>query len=199
MPYLVKILAENIRRYHQLKMLIEQTKKQDNLLKTINAGLENSIGLMESLPLKDNKILSDLRNYHQSYNKVIDLYGKIPKSKEDALQKLHDQIVAESMQITSNVMNYSKTQEENAVNISIQAREASPKGAARMQVETSAQILHTLNQLLKVNGQLLKLQGQNLATSNKHSKESVDNYQQINSGVNKNFKGFKPNMKLIDF
>jgi len=179
--------------------MIDQARKQDSLIRAINEGLENSIGLMESLPLKDNRILGELRNFQESYNKTLALYGSIPKSKEQGLQMLHDKIVAESLQMTSKVEDYSKVQEENAVKISIQARQTSPKGAARIQAETSAKILHTLNQLLKINGQLLKLQSQNLAMRNKYSKDSVSNYQNVNSDLNSSFKGFNPEMKLIKF
>jgi len=198
-PYLIKILAENIKRYQQLRMIVNQAKRQDSLIRAINEGLENSIGLLDSLPIKDVKILGQLKDFKESYRKILELYGQIPKSKEAALQELHDQIVAESLQMTSTINNYSKKQEQNAKMISIQSRKASPKGAARMQAETGAKILHTLNQILRINGQMLKLQSQELAYSNKLNKDSVYNYQNVNKGMKRSFKEMKPEMKFIRF
>lgn len=197
--YLTKILVETIKNYEQLRMILQQARNQEDLLRTINRGIENSMGLIQSLPIKDNRVLDDLNEFYKSYGKVVDLYGKIPKSKEQALQTLQDQMVAESLQMTSNVQGYSKIQEENALKIFVQARDASPKGAARMEAQTSAQILHTLNQLLKLNGQMLKLQSQQLAGQNKFNKESVSNFQHVDSSFKKNFNNLKTDLKLPQF
>ena len=152
--YLAKILEENYRRYQQLKMMIDQAKNQGEYLRLLNQGLENSIGL----PVKDERILDDLGSFQNALSTIEKIYGQIPKSAESATQILHDQTVAESLKMVNASKEYSKLQEENALKISIQTRQASPKGAARMTAETSAQILHTLNQILRINGQILKLQ-----------------------------------------
>lgn len=198
-PYLVKILAENIKRYQQLKMAIDTAKHGNDYIRLINSGLENSIGLLNSLPIKDEKILSELKNFQKAYNTIQDVYGKIPKSGESALQMLHDQTVAESIKMASNIKSYAEKQEENATKISIQSRNASPKGAARMNAETNAKILHTLNQLLRINGQILKLQGENLAMMNKQGKDSVGHFNKINSDIKKNLKRFDGSFNLPKF
>ena len=91
LPYIIKILTENIKRYQQLKMMINNAKDHKNYLKLINSGLENSIGLLQTLPVKDEELLAELKTFKQSYNSILKFYGQIPKSKESVLQLLHDQ------------------------------------------------------------------------------------------------------------
>lgn len=170
-----------------------------NFLKVLNQGIDNSIGLLESLPIKDEKILSDLKEFKSALYKVESLYGKIPKSPEEALHLLHDQTVAESLRMATSFKEYSDVQEKNSQVIASQARMASPKGAARMQAETSAEILRSLSQLIRLNTQILKLQSEQLAMSNKSSKEGVANFQKVNQDLGRGFSSFKPDMKLVAF
>lgn len=197
--YLAKILAEDIKRYQQLKMMIDQAKGNDKYMRFINQGLENSIGLMNSLPVKDERILGELLSYQSALKSVNNIYGAIPKSEEAALQLLNDQTVAESFKMVNASKEYSKMQEENALKISIQSREASPKGAARMNAEVNAQILHTLNQLLRVNGQILKLQSESLAMTNKEGKDSIVGHQKLKRDIKTSLGRFKGDFNLPKF
>lgn len=197
--YLAKILAENIKRYQQIKLMIDQAKSQEQYLRILNHGLENSIGLMNSLPIRDESVLGELRNFQTALKTIESVYGKIPKSEEAALQLLLDQSVAESLKMINDTKEYSRIQEENAVKISIQSRQASPKGAARMTAETSAQILHTLNQILRVNGQMLKLQGEMVAINNKDGKDSIHGHQKLKDDIKSNLSSFRGDFKLPKF
>jgi hypothetical protein len=197
--YLIKILEENIKHYYQLKMLIDTAKDQKDYLQFINAGIDNSLGLLESLPVKDEKILADIRNFKEAVNKISELYGAIPKSKEEGMQRLHDQTVAESLRMVNTFKEFSTTQEENSIRIGIDSRNASPKGAMRMQAETSAQILRSLSQLIRLNTQMLKLQSEQFGMQNKLGKESVANFQRVNYDLGRSFSGMSPEMKLIKF
>jgi hypothetical protein len=196
---LVQILSENIRRYYQLQEMIGQNKNQMEFLRAINAGLDNSIGLLESLPVKDEKLLGDLKEFRGAVQRVSDLYGSIPKSPEEALHLLHDQSVAESLRMANSFKDFSETQEKNSILIAAQARAASPKGAARMQAETSAEILRSLSQLIRLNTQMLKLQSEQLAMTNKQSKDGVAGFQKINADLGRGFSKFKPDMKFVRF
>ncbi len=196
---LLQILEENIRHYYQLQQMIQQGRDAGNYLRMINAGLDNSIGLLQSLPIKDEKVLADLRDFRATMGKVQGLYGAVPKSPEEALQTLHDQTVAESLKMANNFKDYSETQEKNSDVIAAQSRDASPKGAARMQAETSAQILKSLAQILRLNTQMLKLQSEQLAINNKASKEGVANFQRVSRDLGSGFSNFDPEMKLTRF
>ena len=196
---LMKILAENIKQYYQLQQMINNGNNQMNFFRALNQGIDNSIGLLESLPIKDEKILADLKEFKSAAQKVEGLYGMIPKSPEEVLHRLHDQTVAESLRMSVSFKEYSEIQEKNSQLIAAQARVASPKGAARMQAETSAEILRSLSQLIRLNTQALKLQSEQLAMNNKASKEGVASFQKINQDLGRGFSKFKPDMKLVTF
>lgn len=197
--YLIKILEENYRRYVQLKQMIDTASGHYDYIRSLNRGLENSIGLLEALPIKDERVLAELKNFKEAVAKVELIYGKVPKSPDEALHLLHDQSVAESLRMANSFKDFSDTQEKNSLLIAAQARAASPKGAARMQAETSAEILRTLSQLIRLNTQMLKLQSEQIAMANKFAKDDVAGFQKINQDLGNGFSKFKPNMKLISF
>jgi hypothetical protein len=179
--------------------MIQQSQNADQYLRWLNAGIDNSIGLMQALPIRDEKVLSDLKNFRASLGKVTDIYGQIPKSPEQALHTLNDQSVAESFRMANDFKDFSEIQEKNSEVIAIQSRDASPKGAMRMQAETSAQILKTLSQLLRLNTQMLKLHGEQLAMKNKSDKAVVANFQKVNNDLGQGFLNLKTDMKLTRF
>ena len=57
LPYLIKILEENIRRYQQLRSVIKDARQHRRWLKDIHQGLENASALLESLPVKQMRSL----------------------------------------------------------------------------------------------------------------------------------------------
>lgn len=196
---MIKILEENIKRYLQLKTLIETAKDTKDYLHAINMGIDNSMGLLESLPIKDEKILEEIRDFRDSFNKVSELYGKVPRSELSAMQLLHDQTIAESFRMVKSFKDYSERQEENSQRIAMQSREASLKGASRMQAETSSQILRSLSQLIRLNTQVLKLQSEQFAAMNRSNKENVSSFQRVNSDFGKSFQNFPSDMSLARF
>lgn len=196
---LVKILAEQIKQYYQLKSIIENGKGQLNLLRNINSGIDNSIALIKTLPIQDEKVWAEVSRFEQALGRIRDIYGQIPRSPDEALHLIHDQTVAESLKMANEFKEYSAQQEKNSEVIAVQARLASPKGAARMQAATSAEILRSLSQLLRLNTQLLKLQSEQLAMNNKQSKDAVTSFQRVNNDLGKGFTGFKPDMSLTRF
>ncbi len=196
---LLQILEENIRHYYQLQQMIQQGRDADSYLRWINAGLDNSIGLLNSLPIKDEHVLAELKEFRSALGKVQSVYGQIPKSPEDTLHTLHDETVAESLKMANDFKEFSATEEKNSDVIAAEAREASPKGAVRMQAETSAEILKSLSQLIRLNTQMLKLQSEQLAFSNKQSKDGVANFQKVSRDLGSGFSNFNPDMKLSRF
>lgn len=196
---LVQILAEDIQRYYQLASMINQGKDQADFLRQLNSGIENSIGLLQSLPVKDEKILANLRQFQDAMNSINSVYGAVPKSDVSVMETLHDQTIAESLRMVNSFKDYSDLQEQNSIMMSAQSRDASPKGAARMQAETSAQILRSLSQLIRLDTQMLKMQSEQFAMSNKGGKDSVNNFQKLNTDFGKSFQGFKSDMGLVQF
>lgn len=197
--YLVKIYQENLRRYIQLQQMIQQARSHENLIRTINSGLDNAMGVMQVLPLKDDQILSQLQQFQNALKKVEELYGMTPKSSDEALHKLHDQTIAESLKLNNVLQEYSLQQEQNATAVFIQSTQASPKGAERMNAQMSAQILHSINQLIKVNGQMLKMQSESLAFANKQDKDGAAGFNKTTNDIRGSMMKFKPNYSLPKF
>ncbi|MBY0315637.1 MAG: hypothetical protein K2Q26_08965 [Bdellovibrionales bacterium] len=198
-PYLIKILDENYKRYKQLQIMIESMKNQESFVQNLSSGVDNSIGIIESLPIENEKILTDLKNFKKSYDSVLDLYGSIPTSKDEALQRLHDRTVAESFKMVSLSENHTRVQEENADAIRHHARNASLKGATRMTAESNALILDSLNQLIKLQSQSLKMQSEQLALNNRSDKSNVSSFQKVNRDLKSGFQSFKPTKGMPKF
>ena len=198
-PYLIKIIAEAVRQYQQLKSLSETTSQYKDLLDRYHRGLEEALRLLEGLPIKDDNILGAIKGFREAVAKIEDVYGKVPNSPETTMLKLHDDTVAESVKLVTALKEYADKQEQNANAAMVYAKDASPKGAARVTVETNAAILHTLNQLLRVNGQMLKTLSENLAFANKGGKDSVLHYNQVNRDMQKSLKEFNGDFKTPNF
>jgi len=199
LPYIIKILYENIKRYKQLKYMISQAKNRRQYMKLINQGINNAVGLMQVLPIKDERVLADFKNFSVALKKVNELYGSIPESDDANMHKLHDRTIAESFKLANSLNEYTIKQEKNAVRIHTQSRAASPKGAARINAQANAQILHSLNQLIKINGQILKLQGESFALINKKGKNSSESFNRSNSDLRQSMKKFEPNSRFPKF
>ncbi|MFP5386028.1 MAG: hypothetical protein ACLGHN_08125 [Bacteriovoracia bacterium] len=197
--FIVKIYLENLKRFYQLKQMVDQAERQHNFMRALNEGLNNATGLMQVLPIKDERILADLKNFQASLQKVEELYGLIPKSSDEALQRLHDETVAESLKLSNAVKDYAEVQEVNANNIFIQSSSASPKGAERMNAQTSAQILHSINQLIRLNGQMLKLQSESLALTNKQDKDYAESFNKSHKDLSQAMRGIKANYSFPKF
>ena len=197
--YLVRIFQENIKRYKQLKEMMRRAKTQEKLIKKINNGIDNARGLIEVLPVKDQRVLSSFRGLKDSVNQIYKIYGAIPHGSDAVLQTLHDKTIAESFGLANQVNYYTEKQEDNVRKIFRQSKGASPKGAVRITAQTNAQILHALNQLIKVNGQMLKLQGESLAISNKTDKDSARGFNKATKDLKKSMKSYKTDFQFPKF
>ncbi|MBS1983271.1 MAG: hypothetical protein JST16_03790 [Bdellovibrionales bacterium] len=198
-PYIVKMLYEAYKRYTQLQQMIQQSKSHLDYLRAVNAGLDNIMGIVSSLPVKDERVLEDLKNFKDAVQKVNDLYGAVPQSKESNIQLLHDDTIAESLKLTNSAKEYAEGQEANAIRAFQMAGQMSPKGAARLAASTNAQILHTLSQLLRVHGQMLKVQSEEFALSNKQEKDSVGRFNKVNADMKESLEKFQGDFELPRF
>ena len=198
-PYLAKVLAENYKRYKQLKIMLEQAKRSDNYFRTVHQGLESITGLLDGLPISDQGVLKDLQDFNGSLKTISQLYGKIPRSPEAALHRLHDQTAAESLKMVNSFKDYSKAQEDNSQTLKIQSQSASPKGAARATAVSNAMILESINQLIRLQSQSLKMQSEQLAMLNRQDKNRIASYQEVDKGIGNAFKNFKRQDKFIKF
>ena len=197
--YLNKILMENHIRFKQLQSMIRNAKNEAQYLRMINDGVQGVTGLMQMLPIQDNRVLGEIRNFQEALHLVRDVYGIIPKSKDAPLHRLNDESVAESIKMANKSKSYARKQEENAVKVFHAGGKASPKGAVRMTAQANAQILHSLNQLIKINAQILQLVSTHVAYQNKGGKQSVKNFKKVGLDMKKGFANFKGDFKMPKF
>lgn len=197
--YLIKIYQENLKRYIQLNDMLQQARSHDQYIRALNEGINNAVGLAQVIPVKDDQILSQLRQFQDALKKVEEIYGIIPKGSDSELHKLHDMTIAESLKLANTLQDYSEMQERNATSVFHQSATASPKGAERMNAQMSAQILHSVNQLIKVNGQMLKMQSESLAFANKQDKDSTAGFNKTTSDLKGSMNNFKPNYTFPRF
>lgn len=197
--YLIKLVEQSIRHYQQLQMMIQYSKDAQSYAREINSGLEASIRLMESLPIKDEKILGQLRTFQRSLQEIEKIYGAIPKSPDEPFQQVNDMAVAESLKMVSNATDYAEKQEVNSARLEARSWDMSPKGAMRMQAQVSSQILLTLNQILRMNAQLLKMQSADLAAKNREEKQDVMKFQRFSKEVAITSKAFTGDLSLPKF
>ena len=197
--YLIKLVEQSLRQYQQLQMMIQYSRDAQSYAREINSGLEASIFLLESLPIKDEKILGQLRTFQHSLKEIEKIYGAIPKSPDEAFQQVNDMAIAESLKMVSNATDYAEKQEVNSIKIEARSWNMSPKGAMRMQAQVSSQILLTLNQILRMNAQLLKMQSADFAAKNREEKQDVMKFQRFSKEVNLTSKAFNGNMTLPQF
>ena len=47
-----------------------------DFLQALNSGLDNSIGLLESLPIKDEKVLAEVKDFKIAIKKVAQIYNR---------------------------------------------------------------------------------------------------------------------------
>ena len=179
--------------------MIQYSKDAQAYSREINSGLEASIRLLESLPIKDEKILGQLRTFQRSLKEIEKIYGVIPKSPDESFQQINDMAVAESLKMVSNATDYAENQEMNSAKLEARSWDMSPKGAMRMQAQVSSQILLTLNQILRMNAQLLKMQSADLAAKNREEKQDVMKFQKFSKEVAMTSKAFTGDMSLPKF
>ena len=197
--YLIKLVEESIRRYYQLQQMIQYSRDANAYMHEINSGLNASIQLLESLPIKDEKILGQLRTFQRSLQEIEKIYGAVPKSPDQSYHQINDLAVAESLKMVNSATDYAEKQEQNSAILEARSWDMSPKGAMRMQAQINSQILLTLNQILRMNAQLLKIQSADLAAKNREDKQDVMKFQRFSKEVAITSKAFSGDMTLPKF
>ncbi len=194
--YLVKLLEENYRRYEQLKALTEGQEKDRLFLDKLHAGLNNVSGIIHSTGVVDKGSLSQIDEASIAVSQLSALYGQAPNSPDKAIQLLQDQSVGESVAMIGQLAKYVSRQREASLSLRLQAREASPKGAARMSVESTTLVADNVAQLITLEGQKLKVQGELLALENKREKDQARSLVQVNQEFKKAFLSLRPENKF---
>ena len=62
---MTKMIQDNYQRYMMLKQIFENAREETDLLRAINQGIENTSGLLATMPIQDQGVLADLRTMGQ--------------------------------------------------------------------------------------------------------------------------------------
>lgn len=183
MPTLLQQLLQMIKTYMELKQIYDKAKETYSLLKKVNEGIDGVIKVMELIPLDNDNVLGELKQFRQAVQEIERIYGAIPKSMAERMHLIHDESIAESIKLANLSKDYASKQESNAAKALDQSGSASPKGAARLSVQVQAEILHTMNQILRTNAQMLKIQSEQLGIENKNDKDQTSHFNKVNSDL----------------
>ncbi|MCB0444906.1 MAG: hypothetical protein KDC68_04490 [Gelidibacter sp.] len=171
---LVKILANAIAQLQQMKQMVGSAQDSLNLARDLNRGINEVLNLMKTaFPESDLGIYKDWDNLQSALKEMESIYGSALSAKQFAYQGHLDQSVAEAILLYNSITKHSKKVDIIGENVKAQSRNASPKGAVKLQAQVSGVQLHVANQSLRTQGAILKLEAQNSALRNKQQKDEI--------------------------
>lgn len=171
---LMQILANNIKQLIQLRNIIQTAKRELDLIRDINSGIDYAIGVVKTkYPNQAIDLYSDWKSSGSSRGKLFSIYGSVPKSGDETIQRHLDQSVVDTIVQSNQTVENSDQVDGIGERIKEQSMGASPKGAARLAAQALGVGLHVQNQTLRVQASQLKLDAQKLAVQNKKDKEEA--------------------------
>ncbi len=168
---LVQILAQAMEQLIQLKSILANGEDTLGLLRDINAGIRDGLRVIQ---IFDPKLNPGLYGNQSTALQVLatleQLYGKVPQTQNENLQKAQDQSVAESIAMNANLYTYADSVDVQVSRILEHAKNVSPQGAAKLQAESIAVLIGVTTQMLRTNSAMLKVMAQNMALENRKDK-----------------------------
>jgi uncharacterized protein YaaN involved in tellurite resistance len=168
-----------------------------NYLHDINRGIADAMRITRTMNTTVQPgILSDLQSTEDILSRLQDLYGRIPRTSEAAVQQTTDQSVAEAIQIHNQVYQYADQVDPEAERIKDYARDVSPLGAQKLSAQALGVLINVMNQILRTNGAMLKLQSEQLAMSNKREKLNSEQFKTQYDDLSQAFGSLKSQYQL---
>ena len=199
-PILLEILANSLQQLIQLKAMLENGTDTLDLLKDINRGINDSMGIAETLGLRiDPGIYSDLKNVNQASLSLEKIYGLVTESKLATVQRNTDQTIAEAISFNNELNDYAFKLDRIGEEIKRFSHAVSPGGAAKLTAESLGVVIHVMNQQMRAQGQALKLQAQAMAVQNKKDKDQTDQYLREGQNLKNKMIALNPEFKVMRF
>ena len=199
-PILLEILANSLQQLVQLKAMLQNGGDTLDLLRDINRGINDSLGIAETLGLRiDPGIYRDLKNIDQATQSLEKIYGVVTDSKLATVQRNTDQTVAEAITFNNDLNDYAYRLDQIGEEIKRFSHSVSPGGAAKLTAESLGVMIHVLNQQMRTQGQGLKLQAQALAVQNKKDKDQTDQYLREGQSLKNKMMALNPEFKVMRF
>lgn len=199
-PILLELLANAVKQLLQLQQALNTAKSQLTLIKEINRGIGQSINLIrDAYPGLNPGIYREWDRISRAIEGVSEIYGEVPASKDERVQRDADQSVAEAISLNNDLYKYSQT----VARISDQLRDmsmgASPGRAQQLTAASLASLIALTNQSLRTQATGLKLQAQALALGNKKEKEETRTALKASSDLSSAMRGMDPSFELPRF
>ncbi len=199
-PILLEILANSLQQLIQLKAMLQNGSDTLDLMKDINRGINDSLGIAETLGLRiDPGIYRDLKNVNQATQSLEKIYGLVTDSKLATVQRNTDQTVAEAITFNNELNDYAFKLDRIGEEIKRFSHAVSPGGAAKLTAESLGVVIHVMNQQMRAQGQALKLQAQAMAVQNKKDKDQTDQYLREGQNLKNKMITLNPEFKVMRF
>lgn len=171
---LIQILANAIQQYQQLQMIVGRTQDSLSLARDLNSGINEALNLLQTaFPESELGIYKDWDTLQVAAKEMESIYGTALSAKQFAHHGHLDKSVAEAVILYNKLTRHAKRVDSIGESAKLRSRNASPKGAARLQAQLSGVQLHVQNQSLRTQGAILKLEAQNTAVRNKKEKDET--------------------------
>lgn len=199
-PILLEILANSLQQLIQLKAMLQNGSDTLDLMKDINRGINDSLGIAETLGLRiDPGIYRDLKNVNQATQSLEKIYSLVTDSKLATVQRNTDQTVAEAITFNNDLNDYALRLDRIGEEIKRFSHAVSPGGAAKLTAESLGVVIHVMNQQMRAQGQALKLQAQAMAVQNKKDKDQTDQYLREGQNLKNKMIALNPEFKVMRF
>jgi hypothetical protein len=174
---LVQILANALKQYAELQQMLENGQDTLGLLRDINRGINDSMGLIDSLaPFMDPGLYKDLKKVQAITQHLQDTYGVIVDSPESKVQTDTDEVVAEGIAMNNSLYDYAAQLDKIGEDIKQYSHTVSPGGAQKLTAQSLGVMVHVMNQQLRATATGLKLQAQAMAVQNRKEKNETAQY-----------------------
>ena len=197
---LAKILANALQQLAQLQSILNTGRDSLNLVREINQGINDSLGLIRTVsPNTDPGLYKDWEKVSDALAKVESIYGIVIDSQDRRVQKDTDQSIAEAVALNNSVYKYTKMIDDVGELIKSQSHAVSPGGAAKLTAQSLGVMLNLQNEMLRTQATGLKLQAQALALQNRKDKDQTRQMVAGADNINSALSGAQPEFKLPRF
>jgi hypothetical protein len=197
---LTQILANAIQQLAQLKNLLDTGRDNLDLIRDINRGINDSLGLIRTIsPNSDPGLYKDWDKVSDALTKLETIYGIAIESKDVKVQQDTDQAVAEAVSLNNTLYKYTKQIDEIGELIKAQSHAVSPGGASKLTAQSLGVMLNLQNEMLRTQATGLKLQAQALALQNRKDKDRTRQMVNVADGLNAALAGENPKFELPRF
>ncbi len=174
---LSQILLNALEQLAQLRALLSAGEDTLSLLRDVNQGINDSLNLIRTInPNIDPGIYGSFRNVSQALGEITRLYGAVPRSKNENVQRDADQSASEAIAMGNQLYKYSEQLDLVGEQVKQASHFVSPAGAGKLTAQTLGVVLQVMNQSMRTQATSLKLQAQSLAISNKRDKDETDQF-----------------------